>query len=137
MFGIFKKFKGTNHKQFEITSIQFHDPIDKMVEKEMAQLKAMKEEEEKRQEEMSKYTKRIESLEELYQVIDALETLDKKYVIIKKVTMKEMIVTGQSYPVNDWYVEEVDTSKVYSDGEEIDIGFYEALRRAQRSLGIK
>lgn len=47
MFGIFKKFKGTNHKKFEITSIQFHDPINKMVEKEMAQLKSINDEKEK------------------------------------------------------------------------------------------
>ncbi|HHT7172097.1 TPA: hypothetical protein ACTZ3H_002789 [Bacillus cereus] len=41
-------FKGSNSKKDKviITSIQFHDPIDKMVEKEMAQLKAIKDEKE-------------------------------------------------------------------------------------------
>ncbi|QEL68862.1 MULTISPECIES: hypothetical protein [Bacillus cereus group] len=61
MFGIFKKFmndmialfqqtiqlfKDTNHKQFTITSLKILNPIDKMVEKEMAQLKDIKDEKE-------------------------------------------------------------------------------------------
>ncbi|OSY06761.1 hypothetical protein S2E19_06026 [Bacillus mycoides] len=45
---VFKLFKEWNCKKDKvtITSIQFHDPINKMVEKEMAQLKAIKDEKE-------------------------------------------------------------------------------------------
>ncbi len=106
MFGIFKKFKGTNHEQVKINSIQIHDPIDKMVEKEMAQLKAIKDE--KEQEEMSKYKKQITSLEELHQVINALETLSKKYLIRKLVQKNEVIPSGGKYLRSIWYVEEID-----------------------------
>ncbi|MGE8013244.1 hypothetical protein [Bacillus mycoides] len=117
MFEIFKKFKGTNQEQVKPTLIVVHDPIDKMVEKEMAQLKSIKDEKER--EEMSKYKKRITSLEELHQVIDALETLNKKYVITKGIEVRHLIATNQRYPVTIWYVEEVDVPKKYSDGEEI------------------
>lgn len=132
MFRIFKMFahdvkvlshdviqvlKGTNHKQVMPTLIVAPDPIDKMVEKEMAQLKAIKDE--KEQEEMSKYKKQITSLEELHQVIDALETLNKKYVITKVVQKNEFIPTGWKCLSSVWYVEEVDVPKKYSDGEEI------------------
>lgn len=111
-------FKGTtNHEQLKITAIQIHDPIDKMVEKEMEQLKSIKDE--KEQEEMSKYKKKITSLEELHQVIDALETLNKKYVITKVVQQNETLPKANRYPFNVWYVEEVDVLKKYSDGEEI------------------
>jgi len=85
-------FKGINHEQVKPTSIQFHDPIDKMVEKEMAQLKAIKDE--KEQEEMSKYKKQITSLEELHEVIDALEILNKKYVITKVIQLNETLPMG-------------------------------------------
>ncbi|KLA12528.1 hypothetical protein B4087_5000 [Bacillus cereus] len=132
MFGIFKMFahdikvlshdviqvlKGTNHKQVMPTLIVAHDPIDKMVEKEMAQLKAIKDE--KEYEDMSKYKGRIESVEKLHQVIDALETLNKKYVITKKIEYRILPFTDNKYPVTIWYVEEVDVPKKYSDGEEI------------------
>ncbi|WP_240687580.1 hypothetical protein [Bacillus sp. SYJ] len=99
-------FKGTNHKQVMPTLIVAPDPIDKMVEKEMAQLKAIKDE--KEQEKMSKYKKRITSLEELHQVIDALETLNKKYVITKRIEVIHLKVANQKYPVTIWYVEEID-----------------------------
>ena len=112
-------FKGTNHEQVKLTSIQFQDPIDKMVEKEMAQLKVIKDEKEK--EEMSKYKERIESVEKLHQVIDALETLNKKYVITKVAQQNETLPMGNRYYVNVWYVEEVDVIKKQSDGEEIVI----------------
>ncbi|SCC01838.1 hypothetical protein [Bacillus wiedmannii] len=116
MFRIFKRFKGTNHKQV-IPTLIVADPIDKMVEKEMAQLKAMKDEKER--EEMSKYKKQITSLEELHQVIDALETLNKKYVITKKIEYRVLPFTDNKYPANVWYVEEIDdTTKVFCDGEE-------------------
>lgn len=98
--------KGTNHEQFKPTLIVVHDPIDKMVEKEMAQLKSIKDE--KEQEEMSKYKKQITSLDELYQVIDALETLNKKYLIRKVVQKNEVIPSGGKYLRNIWYVEEVE-----------------------------
>lgn len=114
---VIQLFQGTNHKQFEITSVKFLDPIDKMVEKEMAQLKAMKDE--KEQEEMSKYKERIESVEKLHQVIDALETLNKKYVITKVVQQNETLPMGNRYLFNTWYVEEVDVLKKFSDGEGI------------------
>ncbi|MES5942959.1 MULTISPECIES: hypothetical protein [unclassified Bacillus cereus group] len=41
---VIKVFKGWNREKEKvtITSMQFYDPIDKMVEKEMAQLKAIK-----------------------------------------------------------------------------------------------
>ncbi|HDR7220364.1 hypothetical protein [Bacillus cereus] len=44
---VIQVFKGWNHEKEKvtITSIQFNDPIDKMVEKEMEQLKAMKDKE--------------------------------------------------------------------------------------------
>lgn len=109
--------KGTNHEQLKITSVQFQDPIDKMVEKEMAQLKAIKDE--KEQKEMSKYKKQITSLEELHQVIDALETLNKKYVITKVIQQNETLPMGSRYYVSIWYVEEVDVIKKQSDGDEI------------------
>lgn len=99
-------FKGTNHKQFEITSVKFLDPIDKMLEKEMAQLKSIKDE--KGQKEMSKYRKQITSLDELHQVIDALETLNKKYLIRKVAQKNEVIPSGGKYLRNIWYVEEID-----------------------------
>ncbi|PNS32828.1 hypothetical protein C1640_09530 [Bacillus sp. AKBS9] len=89
-----------------------------MVEKEMAQLKAIKDE--KEQEKMSKYKKRITSLEELHQVIDALETLNKKYVITKRIEVIHLKVANQKYPVDVWYVEEIDdTPKKYCSGQEI------------------
>ncbi|SCM13145.1 hypothetical protein [Bacillus wiedmannii] len=99
-------FKGTNHKQVIPTLIVAPDPIDKMVEKEMAQLKSIKDE--KEQEEMSKYKKQITSLEELHQVIDALETLNKKYVITKVIQKNEFIPTGYKCLFSMWYVEEID-----------------------------
>ncbi|EOO04912.1 hypothetical protein IAW_05729 [Bacillus cereus str. Schrouff] len=108
-------FKGINHEQVISTLNVAPDPIDKMVEKEMAQLKAMKGE--KKQEEMSKYKKQITSLEELHKVIDALETLNKKYVITKGRQKKEIIPTEQRYYESIWYAEEVDVLKKYSDGE--------------------
>lgn len=45
--GVIQVFKGCNceKEKVTITSMQFYDPIDKMVEKEMAQLKAIKDEE--------------------------------------------------------------------------------------------
>ncbi|WP_242476224.1 MULTISPECIES: hypothetical protein [Bacillus cereus group] len=116
MFDIFKKFKGTNH-ELKIESIQFHDPIDKMVEKEMAQLKAIKDE--KEQDEMSKYKKQITSLEELHQIINALETLKKEYQIIRKIEWSESQFPLPNFPKNVWYVEEVNASKVSSDCNEI------------------
>lgn len=106
MFGIFKKFKGSNHEQVIPTLIVAPDPIDKMVEKEMAQLKAIKDE--KEQEEMGKYKKQITSLEELHNVIDALETLSKKYLIRKLVQKNEVIPSGGKYLRSIWYVEEID-----------------------------
>ncbi|WP_257206186.1 hypothetical protein [Bacillus wiedmannii] len=98
-------FKGTNHEQFKPTLI-VADPIDKMVEKEIAQLKSIKDE--KEQEEMSKYKKQITSLEELHQVIDALETLSKKYLIRKVAQKNEVIPSGGKYLRSIWYVEEID-----------------------------
>ncbi|MBT2577437.1 hypothetical protein J7E43_08440 [Bacillus sp. ISL-8] len=68
---------------------------------------------------MSEYKKQITSLEELHKVIDALETLNKKYVITKGIEVRHLIATNQKYPVNVWYVEEVDVLKEYSDGEEV------------------
>lgn len=43
---VIKLFKATNHEQVKATLIVAHDPIDKMVEKEMAQLKAIKDDKE-------------------------------------------------------------------------------------------
>ena len=103
---VIQMFKDTNHKQVMPTLIVTHDPIDKMVEKEMAQLKSIKDE--KEQEEMSKYKKQITSLDELYQVIDALEILNKKYLIRKVVQKNEVIPSGGKYLRNIWYVEEVE-----------------------------
>ncbi|MDA2112222.1 MULTISPECIES: hypothetical protein [Bacillus cereus group] len=117
MFGLFKKLKGSNRKRFEITSVKFLDPIDKMVEKKIAQLKSIKDE--KEQEEMSKYKKQITSLDELHKVIDALETLNKKYVITKVIQQNETLPKGNRYYVSIWYVEEVDVIKKQSDGDEI------------------
>ncbi|HFK1745821.1 hypothetical protein [Bacillus cereus] len=74
--------KGTDQKQVIPTLIVDPDPIDKMIEKELAQLKSIIKDE-KEQEEMSKYKKRITSLDELHQITDVLETLNKKYVITK------------------------------------------------------
>jgi len=68
---------------------------------------------------MSKYKKKITSLDELHKVIDALETLNKKYVITKVVRKNETLPKTNRYPFNVWYVEEVDVIKRYSDGEEI------------------
>ena len=101
-----KLFKGSTYEQSKTTLIVAPDPIDKMVEKEMAQLKAIKDE--KEQEEMSKYKKQITSLDELHQVIDALETLNKKYVITKLVQKNEFIPTGYKCLFSMWYVEEID-----------------------------
>lgn len=44
---VIQAFKGWNceKEKVTITSMQFYDPIDKMVEKEMAQLKAIKDRE--------------------------------------------------------------------------------------------
>lgn len=113
-----KLLKGTNHEQVMPTLIVAPDPIDKMVEKEMAQLKAIKDE--KEQEEMSKYKKQITSLDELHKVIDALETLNKKYVITKRIEARCVPVTNMKYPVTIWYVEEVDDAvKKYCSGQEI------------------
>ncbi|EPZ0458942.1 hypothetical protein ACXI9T_004209 [Bacillus paranthracis] len=105
---VIQVFKGWNHEneKVTITSIQFNDSIDKMVEKEMAQLKSIKDEKEKK--EMSKYKKQITSLDELYQVIDALEVLNKKYLIRKLVQKNEFIPSGGKYLRNIWYVEEVE-----------------------------
>ncbi|MRB05979.1 hypothetical protein GH876_29030 [Bacillus thuringiensis] len=114
---VIQVLKGTNHKQVIPTLIVVHDPIDKMVEKEMAQLKSIKDE--KEQEEMSKYKKQITSLDELHKVIDALETLNKKYVITKVVHKNETLPKTNRYPFNVWHIEEVDGIKRYSDGEEI------------------
>jgi hypothetical protein len=114
---VIQVLKGTNHKQVMPTLIVAPDPIDKMVEKEMAQLKAIKDE--KEQDEMSKYKERIESVEKLHQVIDALETLKKKYVITKVVQQNETLPMGNRYYVSIWYVEEVDVIKKQSDGDEI------------------
>lgn len=46
---VIRLFKEWNHEKEKVTiaSMQFHDSIDKMVEKEMAQLKSIKEEEER------------------------------------------------------------------------------------------
>ncbi|WP_263704469.1 hypothetical protein [Bacillus thuringiensis] len=121
MFRIFKMFahdvkvlshdviqvlKGTNHKQVIPTLIVAPDPIDKMVEKEMAQLKSIKDE--KEQEEMSKYKKQITSLEELHQVIDAFETLKKKYVITKVLQKNETLPIGNRYHFSVWFIEEIE-----------------------------
>ncbi|WP_255265676.1 hypothetical protein [Bacillus cereus] len=103
---VIQLFKGTNRKQAIPTLIVAHDPIDKMVEKEMAQLKAIKDE--KEQEEMSKYKKQITSLEELHKVIDALETLNKKYVITKVVQKNETLPIGNRYLFNVWFIEEIE-----------------------------
>ncbi|BAR81204.1 uncharacterized protein KNN_00327 [Bacillus thuringiensis serovar tolworthi] len=110
-------FKGTNHEQVIPTLIVVPDPIDRMVEKEMAQLKSIKDE--KEQEEMSRYKKQITSLDELHEVIDALETLNKKYVIKKVIQQNEILPMGNRYYTSIWYVEEIDVLKKYSDGEEI------------------
>lgn len=80
--------------------------VDRVVEKEMAQLKAIRDE--KEQEKMSKYKKQITSLEELHQVIDALEILNKKYVITKRIEVIHLKVANQKYPATIWYVEEVE-----------------------------
>ncbi|MED2903891.1 MULTISPECIES: hypothetical protein [Bacillus cereus group] len=102
---VIQMLKDTNHKQVMPTLIVAHDPIDKMVEKEMAQLKAIKDE--KEYEDMSKYKKQITSLEELHNVIDALETLKKKYVITKVIQNNEFIPSGHKCLFSMWYVEEI------------------------------
>ncbi|OUB57061.1 hypothetical protein BK716_06955 [Bacillus thuringiensis serovar higo] len=68
---------------------------------------------------MYKYKKQITSLDELHKVIDALETLNKKYVITKVVQKNEIIPSGVKYVRSIWYVEEIDVPKKYSDGEEM------------------
>ncbi|MCR6850707.1 hypothetical protein P5G86_18970 [Paenibacillus jamilae] len=62
---------------------------------------------------MFSYKKRIESLDELHKVIDALETLKKEYQIIKKIEWSEPKSPLPKLPKNVWYVEEVDTSKIF------------------------
>ncbi|MEN3130370.1 hypothetical protein [Bacillus albus] len=68
---------------------------------------------------MCSYKKCIESLDELHKVIDALETLKKEYQIIKKIEWSKPQSALPKLPKNVWYVEEVDASKIFSDGEEI------------------
>ncbi|OUB88759.1 hypothetical protein BK784_27110 [Bacillus thuringiensis serovar medellin] len=62
---------------------------------------------------MFSYKKRIESLDELHKVIDALETLKKEYQIIKKIEWSEPKSPLPKLPKNVWYVEEVNISKVF------------------------
>ncbi|MEN3133092.1 hypothetical protein [Bacillus albus] len=62
---------------------------------------------------MCKYKKRIESLDELHKVIDALETLKKEYQIIKKIEWSEPKSPLPKLPKNIWYVEEVEAPKVF------------------------
>ncbi|HDR3902944.1 TPA: hypothetical protein QCO88_005630, partial [Bacillus cereus] len=52
-------------------------------------------------------------------VIDALETLKREYQIIKKIEWSVPKSPLPKLPKNVWYVEEIDASKVFSDGEEI------------------
>ncbi|MGG0008364.1 hypothetical protein [Bacillus tropicus] len=57
---------------------------------------------------MYMYHKRIESVSELHEVIDALETLKRKYQIIKKIEWSEPKSPLPKLPKNVWYVEEVE-----------------------------
>lgn len=132
MFKIFKMFthdvkvlshnvvqmlKGNNNKREIPTLIVMHDPIDKMVEKEMAQLKLINEE--RREKEMSKYKERFTSLEEVKQVIEALETLGKEYTVTKKIKYGNVPITKDIYPISVWDIEELETSKMFTNREEI------------------
>lgn len=67
---------------------------------------------------MSRYKKRIESLEELHRVMEALDALEKIYVIAKEIEYKTTAITEEEYSVVSWYVEEIDTSKVFTDIKE-------------------
>ncbi|MGG5740483.1 hypothetical protein [Bacillus cereus group sp. IBL03679] len=68
---------------------------------------------------MRRYKKRIESLEELHKVMEALDVLEKTYVITKEMEQKTTAITKEEYSVVSWRVEEVDTFKDFCDGEEI------------------
>ncbi|MEC2865978.1 hypothetical protein BK767_11500 [Bacillus thuringiensis serovar kyushuensis] len=57
---------------------------------------------------MSKYKKKITSLDELHKVIDALEALKKEYQIIKKIEWSEPQSPLPKLTKNVWYVEEVE-----------------------------
>lgn len=102
MFGIFKKFKGTNHEQAKITSMQYHDPIDKMVEKEMAQLKAIKDE--KEQEEMI-----TEHRGESKDVVEVLSKFSARE-LIEALKQKEDVQISTTH--EDTYRVEMDLTKV-------------------------
>ena len=56
---------------------------------------------------MTVYKKRIESLDELHEVIDALETLGKEYMINKSIEWSDPKPPLPKLPKNVWDVEEV------------------------------
>nr|WP_207193735.1 hypothetical protein [Bacillus sp. TH13] len=51
--------------------------------------------------------------------MEALDTLGKEYIVQKKIEYKTVPINKHKYPVNVWFIEEVNTSKVISDGNEI------------------
>lgn len=65
------------------------------------------------------YKKRIESLDELHKVMEAMDTLGKEYIVQKKIEYKTVPINKHKYPVNIWFIEEVNASKVSSDCNEI------------------
>ncbi|PFS09624.1 hypothetical protein COK55_27095 [Bacillus cereus] len=62
---------------------------------------------------MGLYKKCIESSEELHKVMEALDALEKTYVITKEMEHETTAITKEEYSVVSWHVEEVDTSKVF------------------------
>lgn len=65
------------------------------------------------------YKKRIESVDELHKTMEALDILGKEYIVQKKIEYKTVPINEHKYPVNVWFIEEVNTSKVFSDDDEI------------------
>ncbi|WP_144489665.1 hypothetical protein [Bacillus thuringiensis] len=61
------------------------------------------------------YKKRIESLDELHQVIEALETLGKEYMIVKRIEWSEPKPPRPKLRKNVWDVEEVGAKAFFTD----------------------
>ncbi|HEK9103315.1 TPA: hypothetical protein SUB30_004789 [Bacillus pseudomycoides] len=55
---------------------------------------------------MNKYTEDVESVESLHRVMEALDILEKEYVITKKIEVRKMVISKEEFKVNIWHIEE-------------------------------
>lgn len=61
---------------------------------------------------MERFKKEVKSSNELYEVIQSLDLLGKKYVIIKREVIIENVLEGKKHKEYVWYIEEINENVI-------------------------